>query len=94
LLPDVPTSHEQGLPEFDIAPFYAVFVPSGTPQAVVEKLADALSKGLDEEAVQKRLADLGAESVEQSGRGPKALADLIKSESARLMPILKTAAEK
>ena len=94
LLPDVPTSHEQGLPEFDIAPFYAVFVPSGTPQAVVEKLADALSKGLNEEAVQKRLTELGADSVEQSRRGPKALADLVKSESARLMPILRAAAEK
>ena len=47
LLPDVPTSHEQGLPEFDIAPFYGVFVPSGTPQAVVEKLADALNKGIE-----------------------------------------------
>ena len=80
LLPDVPTSHEQGLPEFDIAPFYAVFVPSGTPQAVVEKLADALNKGLNEEAVQKRLADLGADSVEPGRRGPKALADLVKSE--------------
>lgn len=30
MLPDVPTSHEQGLPEFDCAPFYGVFVPSGT----------------------------------------------------------------
>lgn len=94
LLPDVPTSHEQGLPEFDIAPFYAVFVPSGTPQAVVEKLADALSKGLNEEAVQKRLADLGADSVEPARRGPKALADLVKSEAARLLPILRAAAEK
>ena len=63
----MPTSHEQDLPEFDIAPFYGVFVPSGTPQAVVEKLADALSKGLNEEAVQKRLADLGADS---RGAGP------------------------
>ena len=32
LLPDVPTSHEQGLPEFDCAPFYAVFAPKGTPK--------------------------------------------------------------
>jgi len=94
LLPDVPTSHEQGLPEFDIAPFYAVFVPSGTPPAVVDKLADALSKGLNEEAVQKRLADLGADSVEPARRGPKALADLVKSEAARLLPILRAAAEK
>jgi tripartite-type tricarboxylate transporter receptor subunit TctC len=94
LLPDVPTSHEQGLPEFDIAPFYAVFVPTGTPQAIVEKLADALSKGLNEEAVQKRLTELGADSVEPGRRGPKALANLVKSEAARLIPILKAAAEK
>src|SRR6478609_1097108 len=94
LLPDVPTSHEQGLPEFDIAPFYAVFVPTGTPQAIVDKLADALSKGLNEDAVKKRLAELGAETAEQERRGPKALTDLIKAESARLLPILKAAAEK
>jgi len=94
LLPDVPTSYEQGLPEFDIAPFYTVFVPTGTPQAIVDKLADALSKGLNEDAVKKRLAELGAESVEQERRGPKALTDLIKAESARLLPILKAAAEK
>jgi tripartite-type tricarboxylate transporter receptor subunit TctC len=94
LLPDVPTSHEQGLPEFDIAPFYAVFVPTGTPQAVIDKLASALSKGLNEEAVQKRLTELGADSVEPGRRGPKALADLVKSEAARLLPILKAAADK
>ena len=94
MLPNVPTSYEQGLPEFDIAPFYAVFVPSGTPPAVVEKLADALNKGLNEESVQKRLADLGADSVEPRRRGPKALADLVKSESARLIPILSAAVKK
>ncbi len=94
LLPDVPTSHEQGLPEFDIAPFYAVFVPTGTPQAIKDKLADALNKGLNEDAVKKRLAELGAESVEPERRGPKALADLVKAETERLMPILKAAAAK
>ncbi|WKA31142.1 Bug family tripartite tricarboxylate transporter substrate binding protein [Bradyrhizobium roseum] len=94
LLPDVPTSHEQGLPEFDIAPFYAVFVPTGTPQPIVDKLVDALNRGLNEDAVKKRLAELGAESAEQDRRGPKALTELIKAETARLMPILKAAAEK
>jgi tripartite-type tricarboxylate transporter receptor subunit TctC len=94
MLPDVPTSHEQGLPEFDCAPFYAVFAPRGTPRPIVEKLVEALNKGLSEESVQKRLADLGAELVEPSRRGPKALADLVNSEAARLMPILRAAAEK
>lgn len=94
MLPDVPTSYEQGLPEFDCAPFYAAFVPAGTPQAIVDKLAEALDKGLGEEAVQKRLAELGAEPIEPGRRGPKALGELVKSEAARLMPILKAASEK
>jgi tripartite-type tricarboxylate transporter receptor subunit TctC len=94
LLPDVPTSYEQGLPEFDCAPFYAVFAPKGTPKPVIEKLAAALNKGLDEPAVQKRLTDLGAEIAEPERRGPKALAELVRSEVARLTPILKAAAAK
>ena len=94
MLPDVPTSYEQGLPEFDCAPFYGVFAPSGTPKPIIDKLVEALNKGLSEESVQKRLADLGAELVEPDRRGPKALADLVRSETARLMPILKAAADK
>jgi tripartite-type tricarboxylate transporter receptor subunit TctC len=94
MLPDVPTSYEQGLPQFDCAPFYAVFAPKGTPQPIIDKLAEALNKGLDEPAVQKRLADLGAQIAEPERRGPKALAALVHSEIARLMPILKAAATK
>jgi tripartite-type tricarboxylate transporter receptor subunit TctC len=94
MLPDVPTSYEQGLPEFDCAPFYAMFAPTGTPQPIVAKLTEALNKGLDEEQVQKRLADLGADIIEPDRRGPRVLADLVKSESVRLMPILRAAAEK
>lgn len=94
MLPDVPTSYEEGLPEFDCAPFYGVFAPSGTPKPIVEKLVEALNKGLSEEAVQKRLADLGADLIEPERRGPKALADVVRNEIARLMPILKAAAGK
>jgi tripartite-type tricarboxylate transporter receptor subunit TctC len=94
LLPDVPTSAEQGMPQFDCAPFYAVFAPKGTPQAVIDKLAEALDKGLDEEGVRKRFSDLGAEIPDKSRRGPKALGALVKSEIARLTPILTAAAPK
>jgi tripartite-type tricarboxylate transporter receptor subunit TctC len=94
LLPDVPTSYEQGFPQFDCAPFYAVFAPKGTPQAIVDKLAAALSAGLDEPAVQKRLTDLGAQIAEPEQRGPKPLAALVHSEIARLTPILQAARAK
>ena len=94
LLPDVPTSYEQGFPQFDCAPFYAIFAPKGTPKAIVDKLAAALSKGLDEPAVQQRLGALGAQIAEPDQRGPKALAELVRSDITRLTPILKAAAAK
>jgi tripartite-type tricarboxylate transporter receptor subunit TctC len=94
MLPDVPTSDEQGLGEFDIAVKYAVFAPAGTPKPVIEKLAAALNEGLDEEPVKKRLAELGATMIEPSRRGPKPLADLVRSEAARLIPILQAATSK
>jgi hypothetical protein len=40
------------------------------------------------------LAGLGADSIEPGRRGPKALADAVKSEFARLMAILRAAAQK
>jgi len=86
LLPDVPTSYEQGMPEFDCAPFYAVFAPKGTPKAVIDKLAEAMSKGLSEEAVQKRFAELGAEinitSVDQ-------FKQFVAAESVKYVSIIK-----
>jgi tripartite-type tricarboxylate transporter receptor subunit TctC len=92
-LPDLPTSAEGGLPNFQAAPFYAMFAPKGTPQDVLDKLSAALDKGLDDETVRKRLIDLGAEIAEKKDRGPKPLAALVKSEMARLTPILQSAAK-
>jgi tripartite-type tricarboxylate transporter receptor subunit TctC len=94
LLPNVPTSFEQGMPEFDCAPFYAVFAPKGTPREIIDKLANALNKGLDEPTVQKRFADLGANIAESTRRGPGALALLVYAERARLTPILNAASAK
>jgi tripartite-type tricarboxylate transporter receptor subunit TctC len=94
MLPEVPTAAEGGLPGFDCAPFYALFAPKGTPADVVEKLAAALSKGLDDPDLKKRLADLGADIPEPARRGPKPLGELVKSEIARLTPVLKAATAK
>ena len=93
-LPDLPTSAEAGLPEFDCAPFYAVFAPKGTPQPVLDRLVEALNQGLDDPAARKRLIDLGADVAEPNRRGPKPLAELVKSEIARLTPILTAASAK
>ena len=88
MLPDVPTAAEGGLPKFEASPFYAMFAPKGTPQPIIDRLADALDRGLGDDVARKRLVDLGADVPEPDRRGPRPLAALVKSEIARLTPIL------
>ena len=93
-LPDVPTSAEAGLPQFNITVFFGLFAPKGTPQPIIDKLVAALDKGLDDDAARKRLTVLGATVAEKGRRGPKPLAALVKTEIDRLTPILKAASAK
>jgi putative tricarboxylic transport membrane protein len=90
-LPDVPTAAEGGLPAFAASPFYGVFAPKGTPAEVRDRLVQALNAGLDDGALRKRFIDLGADVPEKERRGPQPLAAIVKSEIARLTPILQAA---
>jgi putative tricarboxylic transport membrane protein len=94
LLPDVPSAAEQGLPQFSASPFYALFAPKDTPAPVVAALSAALDQALDDVATRKRLGDLGATIAEKSRRGPAPMAALVRSEIARLTPILRAATKK
>ena len=90
-LPNVPTSKEAGLPEFQAQAWNALFAPKGTPQPVLDKLSDALDKALDDEQTRKRLLELGSVLPDKCGRGQQALAALVKSEIDRWTPIIKAA---
>ena len=90
-LPDVPTTVEQGMPEFQVIAWNAVFAPLNTPKDIVAKLNAALVKALDDEATRKRLLDLGAVIPDQAGRTPESLQKLVVSELARWTPVLKNA---
>jgi tripartite-type tricarboxylate transporter receptor subunit TctC len=90
-LPNVPTSKEAGMPEFQVSAWNALFAPKGTPQAIVDKLSDALDKALDDEATRKRLLELGSDLPDKPRRGQAALAALVKSEIARWTPVIKAA---
>jgi tripartite-type tricarboxylate transporter receptor subunit TctC len=90
-LPNVPTSKEAGLPEFQAQAWNALFAPKGTPQPVLDKLSDALDKALDDEQTRKRLLELGSVLPDKAGRGQQALAALVRSEIDRWTPIIKAA---
>ena len=90
-LPDVPTSKEAGLPQFEAQAWNALFAPKGTPKPIVDKLSAALDKALDDENTRKRLLELGSVLPDKSRRGPQALTALVKSEMARWGKVIKEA---
>jgi tripartite-type tricarboxylate transporter receptor subunit TctC len=90
-LPDVPTTKEAGLPEYQVSAWNAIFAPKGTPEDVIAKLNNALVVALDDENTRKRLLDLGGVIADKPGRSPQALQDLVVSEVARWTPVLKGA---
>jgi tripartite-type tricarboxylate transporter receptor subunit TctC len=90
-LPNVPTTKEAGLPEFQAQAWNALFAPKGTPKPVLDKLSGALDKALDDEQTRKRLLELGSVLPDKAGRGQQALAALVKSEIDRWTPVIKAA---
>ena len=90
-LPNVPTTKEAGMPEYQVSAWNALFAPKGVPKDVAAKLSDTLVKALDDEATPKRLLELGSVIPGKAGRSPQALQKLVESEVARWTPILKAA---
>ena len=90
-LPNVPTSKEGGLPEFQASAWNALIAPKDTPKPIMEKLSAALDKALDDEVTRKRLLELGSDIPGKDRRGGPALAALVKSEIAKWTPVIKAA---
>ncbi|WP_348755322.1 tripartite tricarboxylate transporter substrate binding protein [uncultured Aquincola sp.] len=76
-LPDIPTIAEAGLPGYELSPWFAVFVPAGTPQPVIEKMNAALLAAMQQPEVKARFAAIGAEPI---GSTPQQLAAHLKAE--------------
>ncbi len=90
-LPDVATTKEGGLPDFQVSAWNALFAPKDTPKPAIDALVAALDKALDDAGTRKRFLDLGSVIPDKAGRTPAALQTLVESEVARWTPILKAA---
>jgi tripartite-type tricarboxylate transporter receptor subunit TctC len=90
-LPNVPTSQQAGLPQFQAQAWNALFAPKDTPQPVLDKLTAALDKALDDEQTRARLLELGSVLPGKGERGQQALGVLVKREIERWTPIIKAA---
>jgi tripartite-type tricarboxylate transporter receptor subunit TctC len=80
ILPDLPTAHEQGLAGFEAYTWNAVFLPKGTPSALVTRLNEALVTVMDNPAFRERLHALGLLVVAPERRSPAYLQAFVESE--------------
>jgi tripartite-type tricarboxylate transporter receptor subunit TctC len=87
-LPNVSTTKEQGYPEVFIGHWAGVFAPKGTPDAILEKMNQAINAALKTAAVQSRLTPQG---IEPSPGTRASFSKFLADEKARLEPIVKRA---
>jgi tripartite-type tricarboxylate transporter receptor subunit TctC len=83
IIPDLPTTGEQGLPGVEASVWNAFFLPKGTPDPIVRKLNKAMSDTLEDAAIRKRLQELGLEIVPPERRTPEYLTKFVPEEIER-----------
>lgn len=78
-LPDVPTLKEQGI-DIDPSAWWGLFVPRGTPQPIIDKLHDTLSKIIFDPELKPKLTEVGMEPQGTAAAGfAKIIQDDIKA---------------
>ena len=78
--PAVATAEEQGLKEFDVSAWNAIYMPKATSPAIVEKFNAVASRVLDISSVRKRLDDIGLIVTAPDRRSPGYLAKFTAKE--------------
>jgi len=61
LVPDLPGMKEAGLPDYNLEFWYGMFVPAGTPPAIVKKIYDATIAAMQQAPIKAALAREGTE---------------------------------
>jgi tripartite-type tricarboxylate transporter receptor subunit TctC len=89
--PDIPTTDEAGLSGFHMTLWSGLWVPKGTPKAIIAKLNAAAVDAMNDPEVQKKFENLGLEMPPKDQLAPDALGAFQKAEIAKWWPMIKAA---
>lgn len=88
LLPGVKSVAEQGVPDFQMTAWTALYAPHGTPKPIIDRLNAEVMKVLMQSETRQKLLQLG---LEPAGGTPDQLAVLEKQDRAKWGPLIKAA---
>jgi tripartite-type tricarboxylate transporter receptor subunit TctC len=89
--PDVPTLGESGYPGFEVASFFGVLAPAGTPRDIVAKLAGDLAWTMEQPEVRERFA---SQSAAANVQDPASFARFLDAEREKWSDIVKRSGAK
>lgn len=85
LLPDVPTTKEAGLANFEVGSWYGLLAPAGTPATAVAKLSSAAQAALQNDTVKKAFDKQGIQMIASS---PAEFAQFLRDETKRWKAVI------
>jgi tripartite-type tricarboxylate transporter receptor subunit TctC len=88
VLPDVPTVHEAGVPNYEATIWLGLLAPKGTPRAIVDKLNEAVSKIASQPDVRQQWGRQGATPMVMT---PAAFDKYIQDDIAKWARVIKSA---
>jgi tripartite-type tricarboxylate transporter receptor subunit TctC len=86
--PEIPTAMESGLPGFDVTSWYGLWVPAGTPKAIVQRLQAAVAKAFEDPELKDLWFKLGAEV---GGSSSEEFRDLVSRDVAKWGKVVREA---
>ncbi|WP_414717156.1 tripartite tricarboxylate transporter substrate-binding protein [Tardiphaga sp. 42S5] len=87
-LPDLPTSAEAGLPDFEAQGWNGLFAPKGTPPEIIAKLNAAARSSVESDLVKKRFQDLSTVAPDANEHAPEVLQQLVTRDVAKYNKLL------
>lgn len=88
LMPELPSISESGIPGFDVTGWYGLFVPSGTPAAIVGQINAAQARTGASLEMKKQFAALGVELLATSRQQ---FTSFMSAEAAKWARVVKDA---
>jgi tripartite-type tricarboxylate transporter receptor subunit TctC len=88
ILPDLPTIGEAGGPNLNADLWYGLFVPAGTPAAIIDRLHKASREAIASDDLIERLRNAG---YEPEWTPPQVLGDQVKSDLAKWARVVREA---
>jgi tripartite-type tricarboxylate transporter receptor subunit TctC len=88
VLPDVPTVHEAGVPNYEATIWLGLLAPKGTPKAIIDRLNEAVSKIASQPAVRQEWGKQGATPIVMT---PVAFEKYIQDDIGKWARVIKAA---